>query len=80
MWYIPYSRSGLGVHFGYGTSVDGVRWRLPDLGLTEFQGSCHNNLLLIHVLGGRVLFDPEAANLEENYKAVFYRHKPEPVG
>jgi hypothetical protein len=80
MWYMPYGRSGLGVHFGYGTSADGIQWRLPDLGLTEYKGNKHNNLLLTYVLGGRVLFDPGAVNPQEAYKAVFYRHQPEPVG
>ncbi len=80
MWYIPYSRGPLGVHFGYGTSSDGIAWRLPDLGLTEFQGNKHNNLLLTRVLGGRVLLDRDAANPGERYKAVFYRHDPQPVG
>jgi len=80
MWYIPYSRGPLGVHLGYGRSSDGIRWQLPDLGLTEFQGSKHNNLLLTRVLGGRILYDPAAKNSEERYKAVFYRYEPQPVG
>lgn len=80
MWYIPHSRSGLGYHLGYGTSTDGVCWEFPDLGLIDFRGSKHNNLVLLNVIGGRVLFDPHATNPAERYKTVVYRHKPKPVG
>ncbi|MCX6619522.1 MAG: hypothetical protein NTY38_00275, partial [Acidobacteria bacterium] len=31
----------------YATSRDGYQWTKPDLGLTEFRGSRHNNLILL---------------------------------
>ncbi len=80
MWYIPHSRSGGGYHLGYATSKDGIQWKFPDLGVVDFQGSKHNNLVVSHVIGGRVLFAPHARSKAETYKAVFYRHRPEPVG
>jgi hypothetical protein len=29
----------------YAESADGIRWEKPDLGLVEFRGSLHNNLI-----------------------------------
>ncbi len=80
MWYIPHSRSGLGYHLGYATGKDGIHWEFPDLGVVEFQGNKHNNLLMLHVVGGRVLFDPHAKREAEVYKVAFYRQVPEPHG
>lgn len=80
MWYTPYSRGKAGVHFGYGTSADGISWLLPELGLTEFEGSRCNNLLLTRVLGGESPFDRAAENPQERYKAVLYRYEPQPAG
>ncbi|MCP4641894.1 MAG: hypothetical protein GY851_15740 [bacterium] len=80
MWYVPHSRSGLGYHMGVGTSADGISWDLPDLGILEFQGSTHNNLVVLHVIGGVVLFDPRTPKPDERYKTIFYRHDPKPVG
>ena len=80
MWYIPHSRSGGGYHLGYATGKDGIQWQFPDLGIVDFQGSKHNNLVVSHVIGGRVLFDPHAQSKAETYRAVFYRHRPKPVG
>ncbi len=80
MWYIPHSRSGLGYHLGYGLSKDGIRWTFPNLGILDFRGGRRNNLVVPHVIGGRVLFDPDAPRKEERYKAAFYRHQPKPVG
>ena len=80
MWYIPHSRSGLGYHLGYATGKDAIAWEYPDLGVIDFAGSKHNNLVVLHVIGGRVLHDPHAAKPDEAYKALFYRHQPKPVG
>jgi len=80
MWYTPHSRTGLGFHMGYATSADGIAWSLPDLGIVEFQGNRHNNLVVREVIGGDVLFDPRTANPAERYKSVSYRHDPKPVG
>lgn len=80
MWYVTYSRGQAGVHLGYGTSGDGIIWQLPRLSLVDFQGRRGNNLLLTFLIGGRVLLDSRAPKAEEKYKAVFYRHQPEPVG
>jgi hypothetical protein len=80
MWYTPHSRSGLGYHMGIGTSTDGVVWTYPDLGVVEFQGSLHNNLVVEHVIGGAVVLDPHPKSDAERYKSVFYRHEPKPVG
>ncbi|MCP4642179.1 MAG: exo-alpha-sialidase, partial [bacterium] len=80
MWYTPHSRTGLGYHMGIGTSADGITWDYPDLGVIEFQGNKHNNLVVQHVIGGVVLRDPNPKSPDERYKSVFYRHEPKPVG
>lgn len=80
MWYIPHSRSGLGYHMGYATSAGGISWDMPALGIVDFQGSTSNNLVVLHVIGGVVLVDPNAADPAERYKSIFYRHEPAPRG
>ncbi len=80
MWYTPHSRSGLGYHMGIGTSTDGIHWEYPDLGVVDFHGSRHNNLVVQHVIGGAVVVDPHPKEIDERYKSVFYRHEPKPTG
>ena len=62
----------------YAESDDGIHWEKPDLGLIEFEGSKHNNL----IYGGPGInfaaFKDEnpAATDDERYKAVIYEYPP----
>jgi len=56
MWYVAASKEGFmegalfnfeGWRFAYAESEDGVHWEKPDLGLVEFRGDRHNNLILV---------------------------------
>ncbi len=42
----------------YAESDDGIHWRKPDLGLVEFQGSRHNNIVLATGLLSKADIDP----------------------
>ncbi len=60
MWYSAHG--GAGPRVAYAESDDGLIWRKPDLGLVDYQGSRHNNL--VDAQPGlntvTVLFDPDA--------------------
>jgi hypothetical protein len=74
-WYEPsYLKEGRPEPSGvaYAESEDGVVWRKPKLGLTEFAGSKANNLVDLGTrgwAGGSVMKDP-AAPAAERYKLV----------
>lgn len=88
MWYVavdddaenkmPYSRW----RAAYAESEDGVKWIKPNLGLVEYRGSKHNNLILIEpaplgFVNLKVLADPDDPNPERRYKIsthVYFRH------
>ena len=67
MWYLGEGGEGPlhgGLRVCYATSRDGVEWEKPDLGLVEFNGSTHNNI--VDLLGGEtgvteapVIHDPD---------------------
>lgn len=82
LWYECYDVAGWptpdDTSFCYAESRDGIHWKRPRLGLTEYQGSTDNNILFRQVGGGThrsrvhgtcVFLDP-AAPPEERYKAV----------
>ncbi|MBL9214181.1 MAG: hypothetical protein JNG83_01765 [Opitutaceae bacterium] len=52
----------------YATSTDGIRWRKPELGLIEFNGSTANNLVRRSVHGAGVLHDPLEKDPARRYK------------
>lgn len=66
----------------YAESDDGLRWTKPDLGLVEFRGNKHNNLILtdpapLGFVNLKVLADPDDPNPERRYKIsthVYFRH------
>jgi hypothetical protein len=87
MWYIAASKEGFiaphlggndldfrGWRFAYAESDDGVNWRKPDLGLVDFRGSRHNNLVLMpEGFGGYhalVLHEPEDPDPSRRYKMM----------
>ena len=57
--------------YAYATSKDGVEWEKPDLGLVEYNGSKHNNL--VDVDGGNawsVVYDPDDEDPEKRFKMI----------
>ena len=56
----------------YAESDDGVRWRKPELGLVEYNGSRANNLVLmtprLGTINLKVLFEPGEADDSRRYK------------
>lgn len=86
MWYIAASAEGFdtplqgggldwrGWRFAYAESPDGIHWVKPDLGLTEFRGSRHNNLIQMpdgfrgyHAL---VRYEPEEPDPSRRFKML----------
>jgi hypothetical protein len=59
----------------YATSRDGVNWERPDLGLVEFRGARHNNLVDLpqdlDIAAGPVLYDPEDPDPGRRFKINF---------
>jgi hypothetical protein len=83
MWYFGRSDGqGEGIGHGYGrpglalcyaTSSDGITWEKPDLGLVEFSGSKHNNIVDLPDSGMRpaaaILYEPD--DHERPYKLAY---------
>jgi len=87
MWYMAGADAGnlnsvdTGFRPAYAESTDGIHWTKPDLGLTEFAGNRHNNLVEItptldlHRLGPLVCFvlhEPEDKDPARRYKMLMY--------
>lgn len=53
----------------YATSTDGVHWEKPDLGLIEFRGDKHNNIVFVGRLACTVFKDPNGPD-ERRYKMI----------
>jgi len=70
----------------YAESDDGIRWRKPELGLHEFNGSRKNNIVMVPEKTGSAVTDPghvavfkdenPAAPAAARYKAVVRSEKP----
>src|SRR6266542_1891026 len=76
--YVGYER--VHCHLCYATSTDGVRWEKPELGLVEFNGSRHNNIVAFPVEGlwstAAVLHDPEDPDPDRRFKIAVEAHLP----
>jgi len=71
LWYEAYDSDFRNRRLCYAESKDGIHWVKPDLGLIEFQGSKHNNIVIKGVgLEGTVFIDPKAP-LSERYKYIY---------
>lgn len=59
----------------YAVSDDGIRWRKPDLGLVEWNGSTHNNLCDFPIDHGllalAVVHEPDETNAQRRYKMTY---------
>ena len=82
MWYgcHPPGKNGeLGpAYFCYATSLDGVHWERPELGLVEYQGSKQTNILAPGEElppGQHVFLDPKAP-AGQRYKALWAKSRP----
>jgi hypothetical protein len=76
MWYASFDhkyRNDADCYLCYATSADGVHWEKPDLGLIEYQGSKHNNLLLHAGVVGASVFVDDHAPTAERYKMAFVK-------
>ena len=93
MWYLGRNFSTDDFDVGpfricYAVSDDGIHWRKPDLGLVEFLGDRHNNLVGLHAGGGQmtairaqsvlVLHEPDDPNPERRFKLVIETEGPHP--
>lgn len=65
-------------HFCLATSRDGLAWERADLGLKQYQGNGHNNLLPFDAVEASVFLDPHAP-AEQRYRLIFTQHWPDPV-
>jgi hypothetical protein len=61
-----------GINVCYAESRDGIRWEKPDLGLCEFRGSKHNNILMLRIPDNITVMKDEnpACPPERRYKAI----------
>ncbi|RZO18174.1 MAG: class A beta-lactamase-related serine hydrolase [Verrucomicrobiaceae bacterium] len=55
----------------YATSVDGIEWEKPDLGIFEFEGSRKNNIVCRGAGGSGVIKDQRDPDPDRRYKAFF---------
>lgn len=74
MWYTGYSGD---YYLCYATSVDGLTWTKPNLGIVEYHGSKENNI--VHIGGGTVVFDPADHDPGRRYKLMRCNNKISPV-
>ena len=66
------------VHICYAVSTDGLNWEKPDLGLVEFNGSKHNNIVACDVGSDpgscSVLYEADDPDPERRFKMVIEIH------
>ncbi len=84
-WWMLEKGKGKDIYVCYAESRDGLTWEKPDLGLFEFEGSTHNNIILdrkthgSHIDNFMVFKDTNpSCPADERYKAVcqFAHHRP----
>jgi hypothetical protein len=66
MWYTGYSNQEY--YLCYATSIDGIKWNKPTLGLIDFKGSKKNNIC--RVGGGTLVYDPDDKDSSRRYKLM----------
>ena len=64
----------------YATSIDGVHWERPNLGLVEFEGARDNNILPIRLHSISIVFDEKDSDPNQRYKMLGCGRNPEPIG
>ncbi len=65
----------------YATSPDGIHWTKPDLGLVEFDGSRHNNIVDFPDANlwstCALIYEPEDPQADRRYKMAYEAHTPD---
>ena len=56
----------------YATSMDGIFWHKPDLGLIEVDGSTANNRVMEEACVPNVIHDPRDPDTERRYKMLYW--------
>ena len=63
-----------GMRYAYAESADGLHWTKPDLGLVEFRGSRHNNLIQMpdgfFGYGANVRYEPDERDPSRRFKMM----------
>ena len=78
MWYLAEDKpSSMRYCYCYARSKDGVTWEKPDLGLIDYHGSKHNNIVLTGVVETTIFLDP-VAPAEARFKSISAMHWPDP--
>lgn len=81
MWYLGQGKdAGWFERVCFATSTDGYNWHKPDLGLVEYKGNRHNNLVDLnqgahHVQSCVVYHDPDDADSDRRFKMLFQSRK-----
>ena len=77
-WYKSPYENGInhkdGINVCYAESRDGIHWERPDLGLCEFHGSKHNNIIMLRIPDNFTVMKDKNPDCppERRYKAVMY--------
>lgn len=84
MWYSAYDRNYKrddDAYLCYAESPDGSHWTRPDLGIVEYQGNKHNNILISGTQAGgfsfSCVFPDEGKDPAGKYKMIWHRFKPQ---
>lgn len=73
MWYHAFDNDQWGggkCRLCYAVSKDLANWEKPDLGIVEYRGSKHNNILVDEMFSSSVLVDPQGKP-ESRYKLIY---------
>jgi|GEM_PF-1056573 len=70
MWYGAYEAPSMARRICYATSIDGLTWTRPDLGLVTFEGSTSNNILPVEFDDGGSIFIDPLAPADSRYKLL----------
>jgi hypothetical protein len=76
MWYTSYADANY--YLCYATSIDGIKWIKPKLGLIDFKGSTQNNICKIG--GGTLVYDPVDIDASKKYKLMTFDGSKEKFG
>lgn len=68
MWYTSYFDAHY--YLCYATSVDGLNWIKPKLGIVDFKGSKQNNITKVG--GGTIVYDPLDKDASKRYKLMTF--------
>jgi hypothetical protein len=79
MWYASYDKDKKrddDEYFCYAESPDGVHWTKPDLGLVEYGGNKHNNILISgpqSKVAANYVFVDEGKGTDQKYKLIYIK-------